>query len=130
VIVVFTIEVVLKIWAFGPRAFFSSTENSIDALVVGAAFMSLMVYGCAGPESSIHRTKQLANLGLLFLTFRGVRLFPKCDIFAKFQCAFTVSGTWSRWYFHLPCASLKTTTSSYVINQEPSQLLGVLHVHQ
>lgn len=90
VIVVFTVEVVLKIWAFGPRSFFSTTENTLDSLVVGAAFMSIMVYGCAGPESRIHRSEQLANLGLLFLTFRGVRLFPKCDIFAKFQCAFTV----------------------------------------
>lgn len=127
-VVVFTIEVVLKLWAFGITQFFrqvaaatdhppsaltdrqtaahfpsslpaclcvcrcgGQAENTIDALVMGAAFMSLLVYGFSAPHSALHRSVQLANLCLLFLAFRGVRLFPKCDIFAKFQCAFKVS---------------------------------------
>ncbi len=90
VVVVFTTEMCLKVWAFGPKPFFSSPSNVVDLLIIAASFISMMVYAMAPPHSPTHESGQMANLCLLFLTLRVLRLFPKCTIFHKFSSAFRV----------------------------------------
>jgi len=90
VILAFTVEIALKLWAFGLRPFFASAANALDAAVVGAAFCSLVAYAFSPPRSPMRASQQMANLCLLFLSLRLVRLFPRCKIFAKFSSAFRV----------------------------------------
>jgi len=90
VVVLFAIEMGLKVWAFGLKLFLSSPSNIVDLLIVSASFISLLVYAFAPPHSPLHESEQMANLCLLFLTLRIVRLFPKCAIFQKFSSAFRV----------------------------------------
>ena len=90
VVVLFAIEMGLKLWAFGPKLFLSSPSNIVDLLIISASFISLLVYAFAPPHSPLHESEQMANLCLLFLTLRVVRLFPKCAIFQKLSSAFRV----------------------------------------
>lgn len=90
VVVFFAVEMALRLWAFGPKLFLSSPSNVVDLLIISASFISLLVYAFAPPHSPLHESEQMANLCLLFLTLRVVRLFPKCAIFRKFSSAFRV----------------------------------------
>jgi len=90
IVVLFTLELVLKIWAYGPKLFVSLPANVLDLLIVGASFISLLVHALAPPHSPLHQSEQIANLCLLFLVLRVVRLFPNCTIFRKFSSAFRV----------------------------------------
>jgi hypothetical protein len=85
VIVVFEVELVLKLWAFGFRGFFARGVNMLDFVVVSAAFFATMAHLCARPSSYLGKSENLANLGLLFLAMRGVRLFPKVELLTKFS---------------------------------------------
>jgi len=86
----FSFEVTLKLWAFGWSLFFSKAENILDASIMSAALFSSLVYFFSPSSSSIKHSEIAANTGLLFLTLRGIRLFPKFEMFHKFSAAFKV----------------------------------------
>lgn len=86
----FSGEVALRLWAFGPKLYFAKPENILDTILMSAALLTCMIYFCSPSGSAIKQSKVAANAGLVFLILRGVRLFPKFEMFHKFGAAFKV----------------------------------------
>jgi hypothetical protein len=59
VICVFWVEVCVKFWAFGARVFIARAANIIDAVTVGAAFFSILVYAFSPDHSNMRQSPQV-----------------------------------------------------------------------